>query len=414
MNMSMLRNTMTTKFGITGFVDLKSSVAKKYSLFDDSYWLKEYAVLLYLWHHKTENIIKYDSCAFIKTMNPVTEMTDNYFEMIFKKYKWTMSESKVYRDRTVVQIFLDLLSAVAFLHKHRIMHRDIKPNNIMVRLDTNGHTRAVLIDFSHAYRTRVPIKKLDSEVVTYPYRAPEIFDYQDKIRDDYNEKVDIWSIGMVMIEVILGSTFYDVITDGDESSWKKLLSGNYINAIEKEYMKKKRTFYHAKTYWKWIKKMLVRNPIERISAIEMFHEVLTFAEANKIHYVLPKNMECQVVRKAFTPMCIRVDNSQLVKTAESYVRHVISSVYRFRCDENIIYNMILRMVSDGVCTEENYKAVAISACITIESTYYDHVIQINKLLKLLRLDIKHIWDSMIQIIQNYDKEIFLYDTFIPL
>lgn len=410
MNVRTIRNTMTTKYGITGFVDLKGPVAKKYSLFDDSYWLKEYSTLLYLWPNETENIIKYDNCAFVKASKPNEEISDYYFKMIFKKYRSTLSEREVYRDQTVVQIFLDLLSAVAFLHKHKIMHRDIKPNNIMTEVDPSGYTRAILIDFSHAYRSIYDVKKLDEEVATYPYRAPEVFAYQQDHKTQYDEKIDIWSIGIVMIEVILGKTLYDTATDGDESSWAKLVLSNYMPVFEKEYMQHKRTFYHAKDYWKWIKKMLVKKPADRISAEELYQEVLTFAIDNNIKHFVPKNAEYASKKSIPTPITKEITDETLVYKIRDFNRFV-RSVFAFRGSTDLYDKIIQYFMSSGLCHTNNYKGIIIALWIIIDTVYYDHIVVASKVAKKTRIPLIEIHSAMIEIIQMYDKELFIYNTF---
>lgn len=111
-----------------------------------------------------------------------------------------------------------LLSAVAFLHDQAIVHRDIKSDNVLLKFDENGGCQPVLIDFSLAKPTNVTIfqskdeEAKDSsfsiqmeafrhtgEVGTVTYTAPEIFN--DDADDGYGLPVDLWSVGVVLLEI---------------------------------------------------------------------------------------------------------------------------------------------------------------------------------------------------------------------
>lgn len=64
-----------------------------------------------------------------------------------------------------------LLEGVAYCHSRRVLHRDIKPNNILLDL-SNG--TLLLADFGLSTAFRMPNRSLTHDVVTLWYRAPEI------------------------------------------------------------------------------------------------------------------------------------------------------------------------------------------------------------------------------------------------
>eukprot|EP00812_Abedinium_dasypus_P013530 NODE_702_length_1399_cov_598.770089.p2 GENE.NODE_702_length_1399_cov_598.770089~~NODE_702_length_1399_cov_598.770089.p2 ORF type:complete len:315 (-),score=100.10 NODE_702_length_1399_cov_598.770089:344-1288(-) len=86
-----------------------------------------------------------------------------------------------------------LCRAVDFCHANRILHRDIKPQNLLI--DT--HERLKLADFGLARAFTVPVPKYTHEVVTVWYRAPEILLSEPL----YSLAVDAWSIGCVLGEM---------------------------------------------------------------------------------------------------------------------------------------------------------------------------------------------------------------------
>lgn len=88
-----------------------------------------------------------------------------------------------------------MLDALAFCHMHRILHRDLKPQNLLV--DTEGHIK--LADFGLARCFNIPMGSYTHEVVTLWYRAPEIL-LGTKF---YSTGVDIWSLGCIFAEMII-------------------------------------------------------------------------------------------------------------------------------------------------------------------------------------------------------------------
>ncbi|XP_048579615.1 cyclin-dependent kinase 2 isoform X3 [Nematostella vectensis] len=86
-----------------------------------------------------------------------------------------------------------LLSGVAYCHSHRVLHRDLKPQNLLI--DKNGAIK--LADFGLARAFGVPVRSYTHEVVTLWYRAPEILLGSRY----YATPVDVWSIGCIFAEM---------------------------------------------------------------------------------------------------------------------------------------------------------------------------------------------------------------------
>lgn len=94
----------------------------------------------------------------------------------------------------VMSYLRQLLEGIAYCHKHRVLHRDLKPQNLLI--DSTGLIK--LADFGLARAFGLPVRTYTHEVVTLWYRAPEIL-LGSKF---YSTSVDTWSIGCIFAEMI--------------------------------------------------------------------------------------------------------------------------------------------------------------------------------------------------------------------
>ena len=93
-----------------------------------------------------------------------------------------------------------LLQAVTHLHRIGVLHRDIKPGNILVGGDC-PHQHVVLADFG--WCRHISPAPMTPGIVTVPYRAPEV-ELGERM---YGFAVDIWSLGITMAELMHGRPF---------------------------------------------------------------------------------------------------------------------------------------------------------------------------------------------------------------
>ncbi|KAK0238958.1 kinase-like domain-containing protein [Armillaria borealis] len=86
-----------------------------------------------------------------------------------------------------------LNSGLVYCHSHRILHRDLKPQNLLI----DKHNNLKLADFGLARAFGIPMRTYTHEVVTLWYRAPEVL----LGSRHYSTAVDMWSVGTIFAEM---------------------------------------------------------------------------------------------------------------------------------------------------------------------------------------------------------------------
>lgn len=134
------------------------------------------------------NILKYiEHFSFRSHMCIVTELLGmTLYEAI------QSNGHKGFSMKLVKKFTKEILKGISYIHSKKIIHCDLKPENLMISSEGN----IKIIDFgSSCYDNRLKYSYLQSRF----YRAPEVL-----LGGRYNEKMDIWSIALISIEIYAG------------------------------------------------------------------------------------------------------------------------------------------------------------------------------------------------------------------
>ncbi|KAJ3415276.1 cyclin-dependent serine/threonine protein kinase [Chytridiales sp. JEL 0842] len=101
---------------------------------------------------------------------------------------------------TIKHLMYQLLKGVAFCHEHRVLHRDLKPQNLLL----NKKLELKLADFGLARAFGIPVRSYSHEVVTLWYRAPDVLMGSRQ----YSTSIDLWSAGCIMAEMASGRPLF--------------------------------------------------------------------------------------------------------------------------------------------------------------------------------------------------------------
>lgn len=105
------------------------------------------------------------------------------------------------RFQTATQNFCyQILTGLRYCHAHSVMHRDLKPQNILV----SNKNIVKLADFGLGRVFSLPVGKYTHEVVTPWYRAPEVL----LGTRCYSTGIDVWSVGCILAEMVTGKPLF--------------------------------------------------------------------------------------------------------------------------------------------------------------------------------------------------------------
>ncbi|XP_078677274.1 cyclin-dependent kinase 17-like isoform X14 [Branchiostoma floridae x Branchiostoma belcheri] len=131
------------------------------------------------------------------------------FEYLEKDLKQYMDDCGNIMSMTNVKLFLyQLLRGLNYCHRRRILHRDLKPQNLLI----NEKGELKLADFGLARAKSVPTKTYSNEVVTLWYRPPDVL----LGSTEYSTPIDMWGVGCIFYEMSAGRPLFPGSTVEDE------------------------------------------------------------------------------------------------------------------------------------------------------------------------------------------------------
>ena len=153
--------------------------------------LREIGVLLSLSH---ECIVTVREMVVGNTSDKVF-MVMECLEMDLQAAVKKKASSTPFAQSEVKFMMHQILSAMAHVHEHWYIHRDIKTSNILV----HKTGRIALCDFGLARKYELPARKMTAMVVTLWYRSPELL-FGESV---YGPEIDMWSIGCIFGELLI-------------------------------------------------------------------------------------------------------------------------------------------------------------------------------------------------------------------
>ena len=191
-----------------------------------------------------------------------------------------------------------LLRGLHYCHKQRVLHRDIKPQNLLI----GKYGQLKLADFGLARAKSIPSNTFSNEVVTLWYRPPDVL----LGSRDYTTSLDIWGAGCIFVEMMSGTpafpgqnnasdqllSIFKVLGTPTLKSWPELQYLPYY-APDRQYFTIR---YHAHPLTNHVKKLkeidfgvqfalslLEFQPDKRLTAMEAMHHQMFKKFPSDVH-----------------------------------------------------------------------------------------------------------------------------------
>ncbi|XP_059628476.1 cell division control protein 2 homolog [Cornus florida] len=172
------------------------------------------------------NIVRLLDVAVENGTNKVY-LVSEYMDVDLKKF---MNRSETANNPHLIKSFLhQMLSGLAYCHSHKLVHRDLKPQNLLIN---SSEKILKLADFGSARPVGGPLNKCTegNEIATQIYVAPELLNGLK-----YSAEADMWSVGCIFAEMcnqepLFGASHYfqlvrkifSLLGIPDEQTWPEV------------------------------------------------------------------------------------------------------------------------------------------------------------------------------------------------
>ncbi|KAG7334759.1 hypothetical protein KOW79_001355 [Hemibagrus wyckioides] len=157
------------------------------------FMIREVALLRKIGYFNHPNVVKLlDVSASLKKPGLDLTLVFEYIDQDLSSFLSTVPEDGLSRDK-IKDIMRQLLKGLDFLHTNTVIHRDLKPCNVL--LSSRGEVKIADFGLARIYTNHIALTPC---VVTLWYRAPEVL-----LHSGYMSSVDIWSAGCIFAELFL-------------------------------------------------------------------------------------------------------------------------------------------------------------------------------------------------------------------
>ena len=205
-------------------------------------------------------------------------------------HKYMAMYQRPFPEDIVQHIMRQIVSAVQYLHFNRIIHRDLKLDNILVNFASDYDKQTLnlkncqvkIIDFGFA--TILNSDKTNTVLGTPPNMDPKILEQITTgiPTNGYTEKVDIWSLGTLCYEMIMGYSPFRATNM--QELYQKVKKGNYIlpSNLSEEIVS-------------FINSMLQQDDEERADADELMNHKFLVNDVSTFHAVDVRSIEASYI-----------------------------------------------------------------------------------------------------------------------
>ena len=198
------------------------------------YLKNEIIILQYLRH---PNIVRFEEVKKTKKHYYIVMEYCNGGELSKALEKYIEKYGKPFSEEIVQHLMRQIIDAFKFMHERKIIHRDVKLDNILLNYETEEDKKNLnlmkaqvkIIDFGFSCKidkSGLQFTALGSPINMDPIILEKLNASSKKERQlGYNQKADIWSLGTICYEMLIGKSAFDA--DDMEDLVNKIENGSY-------------------------------------------------------------------------------------------------------------------------------------------------------------------------------------------
>ena len=218
---------------------------------------------------KHPNIVKLEDIKKTKTHFYLTMEYCNGADLPKALEKYKEKYGKPFSEEIVQHLMTQLISAIKYIHEKGIIHKNINLENIMLNFENEKDIKDLnlmkanvkIIDFFHSSKKSKPGLPINASPSTL--KKLKLGGYNIKMADNDDQKVDIWSLGTIFYEILIGKPIFDA--DDLNEQIDKVEQGDY-------YVPKNISFESVS----FMNGMLQQEPKKRLNAEQLLkHPFLT-------------------------------------------------------------------------------------------------------------------------------------------
>lgn len=160
--------------------------------------------------HRSQSLMEEINVLRLMNHDNVVKMVDIFFQtqtythvyIVMDMAKGDLASlihcNSSFTELEIATIMKMILTGLSYIHQNGIIHRDIKPHNVLI----SHEGVAKISDFG------LCVQSESSDVCcgTKVYMAPEVLLYGN----EYSQKADVWSVGCILWELITGCVFFNL------------------------------------------------------------------------------------------------------------------------------------------------------------------------------------------------------------
>ena len=158
-------------------------------------------------------------------------------------------------EAAIDSVLIGILEGLSYLHQNRVIHRDIKPNNILI-VNLHSHPSPKIIDFGVSKELKSSETAASAIVGTFEFMAPE--QINPKPNQKMKPNVDLWSFGVLVYRIFTGEMPFGSVDNGDtrDEIYNRVLDAKVPTDVENV----------PEPYQSLIKLCLVKEPSKRVKS----------------------------------------------------------------------------------------------------------------------------------------------------